>query len=90
MTGERAREAGEAFRGAARMMRERALALRRSHLVWWEGVAAEEYARRVRDRVAGLELAAEVLEAVAALLDRVAELTQGIESGAGGGWGLPA
>lgn len=90
MTGERAHEAAEDFRVGARLVRERALALRRQHLVWWEGPAAEEYARRVRDRVAGLELSAEVFESVAALLDRVAALVEDAESAASHGWALPA
>ena len=92
MTGEQAREAAGEFREGAAMMRERAVTLRRHHLVWWEGAAAEEYARRVRDRVAGLELRAEGFETVAMLLDHVAALVlvSGSPAGPGRfGWALP-
>lgn len=93
MTGEQAREAAEEFRDGARLVRERSLALRAQHLVWWEGPAAEEYARRVRARVAGLERAAGEFETVARLLDRVATLTGPTGSPVGAmhlGWALPA
>ncbi len=93
MTGEQAREAAAEFRDGARLVRDRSLALRGQHLVWWEGPAAEEYARRVRDRVAGLELAAAELETVAVLLDAVAALVRctGPPAGPGHlGWALPA
>ena len=50
LTGEEMREVAEEFRRGAALVRERGTTLRRLHLVWWTGAAAEECARRVRER----------------------------------------
>ncbi len=69
MTGTQLREAAREFREGSAVARDRGEALRRQHLVWWQGAAAEEYGRRIRARVHGLEELADLLEDVAGLFE---------------------
>jgi len=71
MTGTQLREAAREFRQGSALARAQGEALRRQHLVWWEGAAAEEYAERIRARVCGLEELAGCFEEVAGLFESV-------------------
>ena len=71
MTGTQLRDAAREFREGSALARAQGEALRRQHLVWWEGAAAEEYSRRIRARVRGLEELADCFEEVAGLFESV-------------------
>ncbi len=74
MAGTQLREAAREFREGSALARAQAEALRRQHLPWWRGAAAEEYTGRIRARVRALEELADCFEEVAGLFESVALL----------------
>lgn len=69
----RAREVALQARREADEMDLRRAALARSALVWWQGEAADLYARRVQERVTALAGLAVALMDLARTADRLAE-----------------
>ncbi len=70
---ERAREVALHARREALEMDLRRAALARSALVWWQGEAAESYARRVQERVNALAGLSAALGDLARAADQLAE-----------------
>ena len=83
----RAREMALQARREADEMDLRRAALARSALVWWQGEAADSYARRVQERVNALARLSVALMDLARTADRLAEVaTARVEAEAAAAW----